>query len=135
MFSSRERQPDNQDLSSLLDLSFKVHCQHIPHASVQCDTVSRDADILAWPPQENTVEYRCEKCEATTATACARFSSLPRLLILHLKRLHLGCKSSAPIKFNEELDLSKHAPLLQHLHLKFVNAGNAYPDLKLESSE
>ncbi|CAM4607905.1 unnamed protein product [Leuciscus chuanchicus] len=60
------------------------------------------------------IEYSCEKCSGKAATVSHKFSRLPRVLILHLKRYSYNTQLSVNSKLGQQVLIPKHLTLLSH---------------------
>uniref|UniRef100_W5KFG5 Ubiquitin carboxyl-terminal hydrolase n=1 Tax=Astyanax mexicanus TaxID=7994 RepID=W5KFG5_ASTMX len=60
------------------------------------------------------IEYSCEKCNGKTATVTHKFSRLPRVLILHLKRYSYNAQLSLNSKLGQQVLIPKYLTLLSH---------------------
>ncbi|XP_052004409.1 ubiquitin carboxyl-terminal hydrolase 37 [Xyrauchen texanus] len=60
------------------------------------------------------IEYSCEKCSGKTATVSHKFSRLPRVLILHLKRYSYNTQLSLNSKLGQQVLIPKYLTLLSH---------------------
>ncbi|KAK7168551.1 hypothetical protein R3I93_004769 [Phoxinus phoxinus] len=60
------------------------------------------------------IEYSCEKCSGKTATVSHKFSRLPRVLILHLKRYSYNTQLSLNSKLGQQVLIPRHLTLLSH---------------------
>ncbi|XP_051564990.1 ubiquitin carboxyl-terminal hydrolase 37 isoform X2 [Myxocyprinus asiaticus] len=60
------------------------------------------------------IEYSCEKCCGKTATVSHKFSRLPRVLILHLKRYSYNTQLSLNSKLGQQVLIPKYLTLLSH---------------------
>lgn len=60
------------------------------------------------------IEYSCEKCSGKSATVSHKFSRLPRVLILHLKRYSYNTQLSLNSKLGQQVFIPKYLTLLSH---------------------
>lgn len=60
------------------------------------------------------IEYSCEKCSGKSATVIHKFSRLPRVLILHLKRYSYNAQLSLNSKLGQQVLIPKYLTLLSH---------------------
>ncbi|KAJ8253087.1 hypothetical protein GJAV_G00208960 [Gymnothorax javanicus] len=60
------------------------------------------------------IEYSCEKCSGKSATVTHKFSKLPRVLILHLKRYSYNAQLSLNSKLGQQVVIPKYLTLLFH---------------------
>ncbi|XP_049905864.1 ubiquitin carboxyl-terminal hydrolase 37 isoform X1 [Epinephelus moara] len=60
------------------------------------------------------IEYSCEKCNGKSATVTHKFSKLPRVLILHLKRYSFNAQLSMNSKLGQQVVIPRHLTLLSH---------------------
>ncbi|XP_028847900.1 ubiquitin carboxyl-terminal hydrolase 37 [Denticeps clupeoides] len=60
------------------------------------------------------IEYSCEKCNGKAATVTHKFSRLPRVLILHLKRYTYNTQLSLNSKLGQQVVIPKYLTLLSH---------------------
>lgn len=60
------------------------------------------------------IEYSCEKCTGKSATVSHKFSRLPRVLILHLKRYSYNTQLSLNSKLGQQVLIPKYLTLLSH---------------------
>ncbi|XP_037095019.1 ubiquitin carboxyl-terminal hydrolase 37 [Syngnathus acus] len=60
------------------------------------------------------IEYSCEKCNRKTATVTHKFSKLPRVLILHLKRYNFNAQLSLNSKLGQQVVIPRYLTLLSH---------------------
>uniref|UniRef100_A0A672T3X4 Ubiquitin carboxyl-terminal hydrolase n=1 Tax=Sinocyclocheilus grahami TaxID=75366 RepID=A0A672T3X4_SINGR len=60
------------------------------------------------------IEYSCEKCSGKAATVSHKFSRLPRVLILHLKRYSYNSQLSLNSKLGQQVLIPKYLTLLSH---------------------
>ncbi|XP_015214688.1 ubiquitin carboxyl-terminal hydrolase 37 [Lepisosteus oculatus] len=60
------------------------------------------------------IEYSCEKCSGKSATVMHKFSKLPRVLILHLKRYSYNAQLSLNSKLGQQVLIPKYLTLLSH---------------------
>uniref|UniRef100_A0A4W4FRN4 Ubiquitin carboxyl-terminal hydrolase n=1 Tax=Electrophorus electricus TaxID=8005 RepID=A0A4W4FRN4_ELEEL len=60
------------------------------------------------------IEYSCEKCNGKAATVTHKFSRLPRVLILHLKRYSYNAQLSLNSKLGQQVLIPKYLTLLSH---------------------
>ncbi|KAM8856582.1 ubiquitin carboxyl-terminal hydrolase 37 isoform 1-T2 [Spinachia spinachia] len=60
------------------------------------------------------IEYSCEKCNAKSATVMHKFSKLPRVLILHLKRYSFNAQLSMNSKLGQQVVIPRYLTLLSH---------------------
>ncbi|XP_064167774.1 ubiquitin carboxyl-terminal hydrolase 37-like [Anguilla rostrata] len=60
------------------------------------------------------IEYSCEKCNGKSATVTHKFSKLPRVLILHLKRYSYNAQLSLNSKLGQQVLIPKYLTLLFH---------------------
>ncbi|KAI4878712.1 hypothetical protein NFI96_013483 [Prochilodus magdalenae] len=60
------------------------------------------------------IEYSCEKCSGKAATVTHKFSRLPRVLILHLKRYSYNAQLSLNSKLGQQVLIPKYLTLLSH---------------------
>ncbi|XP_063069567.1 ubiquitin carboxyl-terminal hydrolase 37 [Engraulis encrasicolus] len=60
------------------------------------------------------IEYSCEKCSSKAATVTHKFSRLPRVLILHLKRYSYNAQLSLNSKLGQQVVIPKYLTLLSH---------------------
>ncbi|XP_028991797.1 ubiquitin carboxyl-terminal hydrolase 37 [Betta splendens] len=60
------------------------------------------------------IEYCCEKCNGKTATVTHKFSRLPRVLILHLKRYSFNAQLSLNSKLGQQVVIPRYLTLLSH---------------------
>ncbi|XP_067459090.1 ubiquitin carboxyl-terminal hydrolase 37 [Thunnus thynnus] len=60
------------------------------------------------------IEYSCEKCNGKTATVTHKFSKLPRVLILHLKRYSFNAQLSLNSKLGQQVVIPRYLTLLSH---------------------
>ncbi|MBN3308434.1 UBP37 hydrolase, partial [Amia calva] len=60
------------------------------------------------------IEYSCEKCSGKCATVTHKFSKLPRVLILHLKRYSYNAQLSLNSKLGQQVLIPKYLTLLSH---------------------
>uniref|UniRef100_A0A1A8B5Y0 Ubiquitin specific peptidase 37 n=1 Tax=Nothobranchius furzeri TaxID=105023 RepID=A0A1A8B5Y0_NOTFU len=62
------------------------------------------------------IEYSCEKCYGKSATVAHKFSKLPRVLILHLKRYSFNAQLSLNSKLGQQPRLDDPSFLVRHKH-------------------
>ncbi|XP_003976082.1 ubiquitin carboxyl-terminal hydrolase 37 [Takifugu rubripes] len=60
------------------------------------------------------IEYSCEKCSGKAATVSHKFSKLPRVLILHLKRYNYDPQLSLNNKLGQRVVIPRYLTLLSH---------------------
>ncbi|XP_078083876.1 ubiquitin carboxyl-terminal hydrolase 37 isoform X2 [Mustelus asterias] len=60
------------------------------------------------------IEYSCEKCNGKTAVVTHKFSRLPRVLILHLKRYSFNVQLSLNNKLGQQVIIPKYLTLAAH---------------------
>uniref|UniRef100_A0A672Y8P0 Ubiquitin carboxyl-terminal hydrolase 37 n=1 Tax=Sphaeramia orbicularis TaxID=375764 RepID=A0A672Y8P0_9TELE len=60
------------------------------------------------------IEYSCEKCSGKAATVAHKFSRLPRILILHLKRYSFNAHLSLNSKLGQQVVIPRYLTLLSH---------------------
>ncbi|XP_047226998.1 ubiquitin carboxyl-terminal hydrolase 37 isoform X2 [Girardinichthys multiradiatus] len=60
------------------------------------------------------IEYSCEKCSGKSATVTHKFSKLPRVLILHLKRYSFNAQLSLNSKLGQQVLIPRFLTLLSH---------------------
>lgn len=60
------------------------------------------------------IEYSCEKCNGKAATVTHKFSKLPRVLILHLKRYSFNAQLSMNSKLGQQVVIPRYLTLLSH---------------------
>ncbi|XP_060786237.1 ubiquitin carboxyl-terminal hydrolase 37 isoform X2 [Neoarius graeffei] len=60
------------------------------------------------------IEYLCEKCNGKSANVTHKFSRLPRVLILHLKRYSYNTQLSLNSKLGQQVLIPKYLSLLSH---------------------
>uniref|UniRef100_A0A8C7M414 Ubiquitin carboxyl-terminal hydrolase n=1 Tax=Oncorhynchus kisutch TaxID=8019 RepID=A0A8C7M414_ONCKI len=60
------------------------------------------------------IEYLCEKCSGKVATVTHKFSRLPRVLILHLKRYSFNAQLSLNSKLGQQVMIPRYLTLLSH---------------------
>ncbi|KAJ8351649.1 hypothetical protein SKAU_G00231250 [Synaphobranchus kaupii] len=60
------------------------------------------------------IEYSCETCYGKSATVTHKFSKLPRVLILHLKRYSYNTQLSLNSKLGQQVFIPKYLSLLAH---------------------
>ncbi|KAL2081526.1 hypothetical protein ACEWY4_023379 [Coilia grayii] len=60
------------------------------------------------------IEYSCEKCSGKAAMVTHKFSRLPRVLILHLKRYSYNAQLSLNSKLGQQVVIPKYLTLLSH---------------------
>ncbi|XP_041120253.1 ubiquitin carboxyl-terminal hydrolase 37 isoform X3 [Polyodon spathula] len=60
------------------------------------------------------IEYSCEKCNGKSATVNHKFSKLPRVLILHLKRYSFNAQLSLNNKLGQQVLIPKYISLFSH---------------------
>ncbi|XP_037646760.1 ubiquitin carboxyl-terminal hydrolase 37 isoform X4 [Sebastes umbrosus] len=60
------------------------------------------------------IEYSCEKCNGKSATVMHKFSKLPRVLILHLKRYSFNAQLSLNSKLGQQVVIPRYLTLLSH---------------------
>nr|XP_057938706.1 ubiquitin carboxyl-terminal hydrolase 37 [Doryrhamphus excisus]XP_057938707.1 ubiquitin carboxyl-terminal hydrolase 37 [Doryrhamphus excisus] len=60
------------------------------------------------------IEYLCEKCNGKAATVTHKFSKLPRVLILHLKRYSFNAQLSLNSKLGQQVVIPRYLTLLSH---------------------
>ncbi|KAM9486230.1 ubiquitin carboxyl-terminal hydrolase 37 isoform 1-T1 [Clarias gariepinus] len=60
------------------------------------------------------IEYSCEKCNGKSASVTHKFSRLPRVLILHLKRYSYNTQLSLNSKLGQQVLIPKYLTLLSH---------------------
>ncbi|XP_034041983.1 ubiquitin carboxyl-terminal hydrolase 37 [Thalassophryne amazonica] len=60
------------------------------------------------------IEYSCEKCNGNAATVTHKFSKLPRVLILHLKRYSFNAQLSVNSKLGQQVVIPRYLTLLSH---------------------
>uniref|UniRef100_A0A4W5P2M7 Ubiquitin carboxyl-terminal hydrolase n=1 Tax=Hucho hucho TaxID=62062 RepID=A0A4W5P2M7_9TELE len=60
------------------------------------------------------IEYSCEKCNRKAATVTHKFSRLPRVLILHLKRYSFNAQLSLNSKLGQQVMIPRYLTLLSH---------------------
>lgn len=60
------------------------------------------------------IEYSCEKCNGKSATVMHKFSKLPRVLILHLKRYSFNTQLSLNSKLGQQVVIPRYLTLLSH---------------------
>ncbi|XP_068184773.1 ubiquitin carboxyl-terminal hydrolase 37 [Antennarius striatus] len=60
------------------------------------------------------IEYSCEKCNGKSATVTHKFSKLPRVLILHLKRYSFNAQLSLNSKLGQQVVIPRYLTLFSH---------------------
>ncbi|XP_035995609.1 ubiquitin carboxyl-terminal hydrolase 37-like isoform X2 [Fundulus heteroclitus] len=60
------------------------------------------------------IEYSCETCSRKSATVTHKFSKLPRVLILHLKRYSFNATLSLNSKLGQQVLIPRYLTLLPH---------------------
>lgn len=60
------------------------------------------------------IEYSCEKCSGKAATVTHKFSKLPRVLILHLKRYSFNAQLSLNSKLGQQVLIPRFLTLSSH---------------------
>uniref|UniRef100_A0A8C9VN37 Ubiquitin carboxyl-terminal hydrolase n=1 Tax=Scleropages formosus TaxID=113540 RepID=A0A8C9VN37_SCLFO len=88
------------------------------------------------------IEYSCEKCCGKSATVTHKFSKLPRVLILHLKRYSYNAQLSLNSKLGQQVLIPKYLTLQSHctestrppLGLSWNATGSCSSPLKSTSS-
>lgn len=60
------------------------------------------------------IEYSCEKCSGKAATVTHKFSKLPRVLILHLKRYSFNAQLSLNSKLGQQVVIPRYLTLSSH---------------------
>ncbi|XP_015232516.1 PREDICTED: ubiquitin carboxyl-terminal hydrolase 37 isoform X2 [Cyprinodon variegatus] len=60
------------------------------------------------------IEYSCEKCSGKSATVTHKFSKLPRVLILHLKRYSFNAQLSLNSKLGQQVLIPRYLTMLSH---------------------
>ncbi|XP_018408084.1 PREDICTED: ubiquitin carboxyl-terminal hydrolase 37 [Nanorana parkeri] len=60
------------------------------------------------------LEYSCEKCNGKSATVIHKFSRLPKVLILHLKRYSFNVTLSLNNKVGQQVIIPRYLTLLSH---------------------
>ncbi|XP_068602511.1 ubiquitin carboxyl-terminal hydrolase 37 [Brachionichthys hirsutus] len=60
------------------------------------------------------IEYSCEKCNWKSATVTHKFSKLPRVLILHLKRYSFNAQLSLNSKLGQQVVIPRYLTLSSH---------------------
>lgn len=60
------------------------------------------------------IEYACEKCNGKAATVMHKFSKLPRVLILHLKRYSFNAQLSLNSKLGQQVLIPRYLTLSSH---------------------
>ncbi|KAJ8247071.1 hypothetical protein GJAV_G00258430 [Gymnothorax javanicus] len=60
------------------------------------------------------IEYSCESCQGKSASVAHKFSKLPRVLILHLKRYSYNATLSLNSKLGQQVLIPKYLSLLAH---------------------
>ncbi|XP_072324789.1 ubiquitin carboxyl-terminal hydrolase 37 [Scyliorhinus torazame] len=60
------------------------------------------------------IEYSCEKCNGKSAVVTHKFSRLPRVLILHLKRYSFNVQLSLNNKLGQQVIIPKYLTLAAH---------------------
>uniref|UniRef100_A0A4W3HHN0 Ubiquitin carboxyl-terminal hydrolase n=1 Tax=Callorhinchus milii TaxID=7868 RepID=A0A4W3HHN0_CALMI len=60
------------------------------------------------------IEYACEKCQGKAAVVTHKFSRLPRVLILHLKRYSYSVELSVSSKVGQQVKIPKYLSLQAH---------------------
>ncbi|XP_056289419.1 ubiquitin carboxyl-terminal hydrolase 37 isoform X2 [Pseudoliparis swirei] len=60
------------------------------------------------------IDYSCEKCNGKSATVLHKFSKLPRVLILHLKRYSFNAQLSMNSKLGQQVVIPRYLTLLSH---------------------
>uniref|UniRef100_A0A3Q3VY28 Ubiquitin carboxyl-terminal hydrolase n=1 Tax=Mola mola TaxID=94237 RepID=A0A3Q3VY28_MOLML len=60
------------------------------------------------------IEYSCDKCNGKAANVTHKFSKLPRVLILHLKRYSFNAQLSLNSKLGQQLVIPRYLTLLSH---------------------
>ncbi|XP_061091398.1 ubiquitin carboxyl-terminal hydrolase 37-like [Conger conger] len=60
------------------------------------------------------IEYSCEKCDGKSATVTHKFSKLPRVLILHLKRYSYNAQLCLNSKLGQQVFIPKYLSLSAH---------------------
>ncbi|XP_061923525.1 ubiquitin carboxyl-terminal hydrolase 37 isoform X1 [Entelurus aequoreus] len=60
------------------------------------------------------IEYLCEKCNGNAAMVTHKFSKLPRVLILHLKRYSFNAQLSLNSKLGQQVVIPRYLTLLSH---------------------
>lgn len=60
------------------------------------------------------IEYSCEKCSGKSATVTHKFSKLPRVLILHLKRYSFNAQLSLNSKLGQQVVIPRYLTLQSH---------------------
>ncbi|XP_048448341.1 ubiquitin carboxyl-terminal hydrolase 37-like, partial [Rhincodon typus] len=64
--------------------------------------------------QAEEIEYSCEKCNGKSAIVTHKFSRLPRVLILHLKRYSFNVQLSVNNKLGQQVIIPKYLTLAAH---------------------
>uniref|UniRef100_A0A4W3HK86 Ubiquitin carboxyl-terminal hydrolase n=2 Tax=Callorhinchus milii TaxID=7868 RepID=A0A4W3HK86_CALMI len=88
------------------------------------------------------IEYACEKCQGKAAVVTHKFSRLPRVLILHLKRYSYSVELSVSSKVGQQVKIPKYLSLQAHcsegtrepLALASSSQGSAPQPLKTSQS-
>ncbi|CAH1790003.1 unnamed protein product [Owenia fusiformis] len=64
--------------------------------------------------QSEDLEYKCEECKATQARVSHNFLTLPRILILHLKRYNYNSIKAGQKKIGREIGIPRYISLQYH---------------------
>ncbi|KAI5938362.1 Ubiquitin carboxyl-terminal hydrolase 26 [Manis javanica] len=114
----------NFEFEVLFSLTCK-ECSHIVHKTEVCNSLSinipskskalpvsiQSAFDYFFEPEE--LEYKCEKCKCNYSLAKHKFSRLPRILIVHLKRYTLN-KFYALSKDDQKVAIPRYLMLSSH---------------------
>lgn len=71
------------------------------------------SDLLADHFKPEPVEYSCEKCECKTATIQHKIKSLPKVMIIHLKRFGMDWNTMSMLKRTDKVKLTQELDLAQ----------------------
>lgn len=76
-----------------------------------CRSVQESLDLFFRPEE---IEYCCERCSGKYAVVSHKFSRLPRVLVLHLKRYSFNVALSLNNKVGQQVIIPKYMTLLPH---------------------
>ncbi|XP_043931172.1 ubiquitin carboxyl-terminal hydrolase 37 [Protopterus annectens] len=76
-----------------------------------CRSIQESLDLFFRPEE---IEYCCERCSGKSAVVSHKFSRLPRVLILHLKRYSFNVALSLNNKVGQQVIIPKYMTLLPH---------------------
>ncbi|KAK3083221.1 hypothetical protein FSP39_017155, partial [Pinctada imbricata] len=80
------------------------------HSSKQC-TLQNALDLFF---KKEKLEYRCEKCGCKNSEVKHKFTKLPRVLILHLKRYSYCSTATFQVKMLQGIHINKYLTLESH---------------------